>query len=70
MKKIKMYKYIGQNGIITTSVLLNGVPHLELMYLIADNKKILTNGEVQIKSIVTELDNVDQWQEIDYLGQD
>lgn len=70
MKKIKMYKYIGQNGIITTSVLLNEVPHLELMYLIADNKKILTNGEVQIKSIVTELDNVNQWQEIDYLGQD
>ena len=70
MKKIKMYKYIGQNGIITTSVLLNGISHIDFYYLIADKDKILTNGEIQLKSISIPIDEIGEWTEIDKLGQE
>lgn len=70
MKKIKMYKYIGQNGIITTSVLLNGISHIDFYYLTADKDKILTNGEIQVKSISIPIDEIGEWTEIDKLGQE
>jgi hypothetical protein len=45
MKKIKMYKYIGYNGTVTTPVLLPNVDNkLEVYKLKASNGKILTNG--------------------------
>lgn len=70
MKKVKMYKYIGQNGIVTTSVLLNGIPRIDLLRLIADNDKILTNGQIQVKNVTVPLEEIEEWTEIDEPGQD
>lgn len=64
MKKIKAYRYIGRNGIITSRVLLNGIDHIPMMELIADQGKTLTNGEFKTKWITVEFDEVDNWKEI------
>ena len=45
MTKIKKYKYLGRNGILVTRILIDGANHIPMMTLIADNGKILTDGE-------------------------
>lgn len=70
MKKIKMYRYIGHNGIITTPVLLDNIPRIDLFHLIAGAGKILTDGEQLVKEIVIEIDKLNQWGEIEDLGQE
>ena len=45
MKKIKLYRYIGKNGIITTPILLEGTKVYEMFTLIASEGKVLTDGE-------------------------
>ena len=45
MQKINRYRYLGKNGIVTTSVLLDGNKPIYMYRLIADPGKILTNGE-------------------------
>lgn len=64
MKKVKAYRYIGRNGIITSRVLLNGIDNIPMMELIADQGKILTDGEFKTKWITVELDEVNNWKEI------
>ncbi len=64
MTKIKMYRYLGRNGILTTRVLLDGINHIVVYNLTADEGKILTNGEVELKSITVEEDEVVSWNEI------
>ena len=51
MKKIKKYRYLGRNGILTTHVQLEGV-HADIIYILsADEGKILTDGEQMLKVI-------------------
>lgn len=64
MTKIPVYRYIGYNGTVTTPILLDGVPHLKLIELIADNGCYLTNGEKNVRRITVQTDAVDQWIEI------
>ena len=46
MIKKKMYKYLGRNGNITTPVLLDGIEHIPMYYLVADKDRLLTkDGE-------------------------
>ena len=68
MKKIKKYKYIGRNGIVTTSVIIDGATKIDMLYLIADEGKVLTNGEVKCHSIIIYAEDLDKWTEIQ--GQD
>ena len=69
MKKIKKYKYIGRNGTLITSILIDGASKINMMCLIADKGKILTNGEKQLHSIYLYEDEVEEWTEIDDIGQ-
>lgn len=64
MKKVKAYRYIGRNGIITSRVLLNGIDNIPMVELIADQGKILTDGEFKTHWITVEFDEVDNWKEI------
>lgn len=64
MKKIKSYRYIGRNGIITSRVLLEDAKNIPMMELVADNGKILTNGYTKTHCITVELEDVDNWTEI------
>ena len=65
MTKQIFYKYLGINGIITSPVLLENVPSVKQIKLIADPGKILTkDGKTFCSTImVSELD-VDLWSEV------
>jgi hypothetical protein len=45
MKKTKLYRYIGRNGIITSPVLLDGISYLQMYRLSAKAGYALTDGE-------------------------
>ena len=64
MTKIKKYKYLGRNGNLVTRILIDGANHIPMMTLIADEGKILTDGENLIHSITVEMDQVNLWREI------
>lgn len=71
MKKVKKYKYIGRNGTIITSIVIDGAANkIDMLYLVADEGKILTNGELQLHSVLVYMDEVDLWSEIDIAGQE
>lgn len=65
MKKIKKYRYLGLNGILTTFVQLDNVPHTVIYILQADEGKVLTNGERIEKTVPVHEDNVANWYEIE-----
>lgn len=65
MKKVKLYRYIGKNGIITTPILLEGTKVYEMFTLIASEGKVLTNGEKVRDTVTIFADELDQWSEID-----
>lgn len=69
MEKNNIYRYIGHNGIITTSVLLDGVTRIDMYNLRADEGKILTNGEKKLYSVSIYAEDLDKWTEIDDEGQ-
>ena len=62
MKKVKLYRYIGKNGIITTPILLEGT---KVYTLIASEGKVLTDGEKIRDTVTIFADELDQWSEID-----
>lgn len=64
MKKEKMYRYLGRNGIITTWVELIDTTPLHMVRLSSDAGNILTNGEQSVYSITVFPEEVEQWQEI------
>lgn len=71
MQKLKMYKYIGRNGSITTSILIDGASKINMLALTADEGKILTNGKDFIHTVYVYEDEVDNWYEVDIpKGQD
>ncbi len=65
MKKVKLYRYIGKNGIITTPILLEGTKVYEMFTLIASEGKVLTDGEKVRDTVTIFADELDQWSEID-----
>jgi hypothetical protein len=64
MKKIKMYRYIGLNGTLTTYILLDGVKHTVRYHLSADEGKLLTDGDKKAKIVEIDAENLDNWYEI------
>ena len=46
MKKIKKYKYNGRNGTLITSILIEGATKIDMLCLIAEEGKILTDGVI------------------------
>ena len=69
MKKNKIYRYLGRNGMITTPVLLEGVTPIIMYRLIADNNKILTTGTIKTTQVDVFEDELNDWHEINNDGQ-
>lgn len=65
MQKINRYRYLGKNGIVTTSVLLEGNKPIYMYRLIADEGKVLTNGEKYARQVEIFVEDLDKWQEVD-----
>jgi hypothetical protein len=64
MVKERMYRYIGKNGIITSYVLLDGISHILMYRLKADDGKILSNGAKKVYSIIIPPEELEDWKEI------
>ena len=60
----KLYRYFGRNGILTTKILLDGINHIPMVMLKADEGKILTNGNQMCYSIIIEEQEISDWREI------
>ena len=65
MIKKNLYRYLGRNGIITSSVLLENIDPIPMFELKAGDGKILTNGERREKIVTVFMDEVNDWREID-----
>lgn len=69
MIKKDLYRYTGRNGIITSLVHLEDAKYYPMYRLIADEGKILTNGELKVKSIDIFAEDLGKWTEINEEGQ-
>jgi len=65
----KMYRYLGRNGNITTHILLENIAPINMVRLEANVGKILTNGYKKVYAITVFPDEVDEWYEIEDVGQ-
>lgn len=65
MIKKNLYRYFGRNGMITSLVLLDNIEHLLMYRLIAEDGKMLTDGELKVKSIDIFAEDLGKWTEID-----
>lgn len=64
MKIVKQYRYIGINGSITSSVLLQGIDHVKMLTLQADVGKLLINGDRKVYSVTILPEELEEWKEI------
>ena len=65
MKKLKVYKYYSDNGVVVTSIDLEiGNPIISFR-LIADTDKILTNGEKREEVVEVPEEEISNWQEVE-----
>lgn len=69
MIKKDLYRYIGRNGIITSLIHLEDAHFFPMFRLIAEEGKILTNGETYTHSIDIFAEDIDRWVEIEDKGQ-
>ena len=65
MTKEVLYVYLGTNGTIISRVHLEDIYYTRRYRLIADEKKLLTNGKTTTYSITVSEDEIDNWHEID-----
>ena len=72
MKKEILYTYLGTNGSITTPVHLEGIYYVRKVKLIAegDKKCITKDGIHSYRMITVPEDEVEQWRELDVIGQE
>ena len=65
MKKINRYRYVGKNGFITSSVLLENINHIKMYTLIADVGKVLTDGYQYLNQVQIFAEDLDNWTEVE-----
>ena len=65
MIKKDLYRYTGRNGIITSLVHLEDAKYYPMYRLIADEGKVLTDGELTVKSIDIFAEDLGKWTEIE-----
>lgn len=65
MKKTKIYRYLGRNGIITSPVFLDNIEKINMLQLVAEKGKILSNGEEFIYMTIIFEEDLNKWVEID-----
>ena len=63
MQIINLYKYIREDGGTTVSPDKPNGEHSEMFRLVADEGKVLTNGEIE--TYCTDVESVEGWSEID-----
>lgn len=66
MNKIKLYRYVGRNGTITSPILLDNIQYYIYYKLIPQCDKLLTNGEKVLTSVIVPEEEINEWYEIDY----
>lgn len=64
MTKEVIYRYLGTNGILESTIHLEDVYYVRLLQLIADEGKILTDGIIKTKSARIPEDELEKWTEI------
>lgn len=64
MTQRKKYRYRGINGTIISTVLLEGISKTELLEITADKGKMLTDGNLVIKTALIPIENLSKWSEI------
>lgn len=65
MKKAVIYRYLGTNGIIESPVHLEDTYYVRLYRLIAEEGKVITNGDKVLRSVLIPEEELDQWYEIE-----
>ena len=65
MKKTEVYRYLGVNGTIESPVLLEGVPHVKSVHLVADEGYVLTKDNKNfVNSVRVAEKEVALWKEV------
>lgn len=70
MKKETIYTYLGDNGIINSTIYLPGVNSVLKYALTADEGKILVNDAEKAQTVIVPEREVSNWKEIPYDGQE
>ena len=65
MIKKDLYRYTGRNGIITSLIHLEDIKYYPMYRLIAEEGKMLTDGEQVVSSIDIFAEDLSKWTEID-----
>ena len=65
MIKKDLYRYVGRNGIITSLVHLDDAKFYPMYRLLAEEGKMLTDGEQKVKAIDIFAEDLGKWTEID-----
>ena len=63
MQKITLYKYTREDGGITVSPIKPDAEYTEMLRLVADEGKVLVNGD--ITTTCTDVETVEGWEEIE-----
>jgi hypothetical protein len=64
MIKNTLYKYLANNGILITALYFDGMKHIPMYHLIAEEGMTLTNGKRTAKEVDIEAIDLDSWKEI------
>lgn len=64
MTRTVMYRYMGTNGIIESPVHLEGIYCIKFIKLIADPKKVLTDGKLRMPIVTTTEEEEGKWREV------
>jgi hypothetical protein len=65
-----MYRYLGRNGTITTHSHLEQINPIPMIRLSAAKGKILTDENLKVYSVTVFEDEVNNWTEIEDMGQE
>lgn len=65
MKIKPIYIYNGENGVIQTPIKLPIPETKQMRRLIADEGKILKKGDMESTAIDVELDDIENWEEVE-----
>lgn len=64
MVKQEIYTYLGENGIINSTIYLPGISKVVKYRLTADEDKLLTNGTIVVKTQIVSERDLPNWYEV------
>lgn len=64
MLKQTLYTYLGNNGFVTTPVVLEGLPFMKRICLAAEKDNILIKDGVKRKTVTVPEKDVENWVEV------